>query len=166
MTKPPTMPELPPLPEPEGGYSDHGGKIFTPNQMDAHYLKGYEDAILALHTATQPCGHPASLVIRSAESGEVLYCEACDDKSGRRDAEMREAELLEANQKLRDEILALRPERVPMPEPVQRLRRYAGQTMRTARNPNITARDAIAIGDYLAAIGITQRADGGEVGRG
>lgn len=51
---------------------------------------------------------------------------------------------------------------VPMTEPVQRLRRYAGQTMRTARNPNITARDAIAIGDYLAAIGITQRADGGE----
>ena len=73
-------------------------------------------AILALRTATQPCGHPASLVIRSAESGEVLYCEACDDKSGRRDAEMREAELLEANQKLRDEILALRPAAVPMTE--------------------------------------------------
>ena len=71
-------------------------------------------AILALRPATQPCGHPASLVIRSAESGEVLYCEACDDKSGRRDAEMREGELLEANQKLRDEILALRPVRVPM----------------------------------------------------
>ena len=71
-------------------------------------------ATLALHTATQPCGHPVSLVIRSAESGEALYCEACDDKSGRRDAEMREGELLEANQKLRDEILAQRPERVPM----------------------------------------------------
>lgn len=68
----------------------------------------------ALHTATQPCGHPVSLVIRSAESGEALYCEACDDKSGRRDAEMREAELLEANQKLRDEILALRPAVEPM----------------------------------------------------
>ena len=70
----------------------------------------------ALHTATQPCGHPVSLVIRSAESGEALYCEACDDKSGRRDAEMREAELLEANQKLRDEILALRQAVEPMTE--------------------------------------------------
>lgn len=40
-----------------------------------------------------PCGHPASLLLRSAETGLPLYCEACDDKSGRRDAETREAEL-------------------------------------------------------------------------
>lgn len=60
------------------------------------------------------------------------------------------------------DILALRPQAVPMPEPVQRLSRYAGQTMRTARNPNITAREAIEIGDYLAAIGITAQGAQGE----
>jgi uncharacterized protein YciW len=40
-----------------------------------------------------PCGHPASLLLRSAETGEPLYCELCDDKSGRRDAEQREVDL-------------------------------------------------------------------------
>jgi hypothetical protein len=40
-----------------------------------------------------PCGHPASLLLRSAETGEPLYCELCDDKSGRRDAEQCETEL-------------------------------------------------------------------------
>jgi hypothetical protein len=32
---------------------------------------------------------------------------------------------------------------VQEPEIVQRVKRYAGQTMRTARNPNITARECI-----------------------
>ncbi len=40
-----------------------------------------------------PCGHPAELLLKSAETGEPLYCELCDDKSGRRDAEARESEL-------------------------------------------------------------------------
>ena len=39
---------------------------------------------------TQECGHPESLALKSAETGEPLYCEACDDKAGRRDAEDRE----------------------------------------------------------------------------
>lgn len=38
------------------------------------------------------------------------------------------------------------------PEPVDRLLRYAGQTMRTARSPNITAREAITVGNWLAAM--------------
>lgn len=52
--------------------------------------------------AAAPCGHPASLTLTSAETGEPLYCEACDDKSGRHDAEQREQDLLEAYQSLRD----------------------------------------------------------------
>lgn len=40
----------------------------------------------------------------------------------------------------------------PVPEPVARLLRYAGQTMRTARSPNMTAREAITVGDWLAAM--------------
>ena len=39
------------------------------------------------------CGHPSSLLLRSAETGEALYCELCDDKSGRRDAVQCETEL-------------------------------------------------------------------------
>lgn len=49
----------------------------------------------------QPCGHPASLLLRSAETGEPLYCELCDDKSARRDAEQREQELLAEVARLR-----------------------------------------------------------------
>lgn len=41
------------------------------------------------------------------------------------------------------------PKPGPLPEPVQRLLRYAGQTMRTARNPNLTAREAIQVGDWM-----------------
>lgn len=39
------------------------------------------------------CGHPSSLMLKSAETGDDLYCELCDAQSGRRDAEQREAEL-------------------------------------------------------------------------
>lgn len=39
------------------------------------------------------CGHQASLMLKSAETGEPLYCELCDAQSGRRDAETMEAEL-------------------------------------------------------------------------
>ena len=45
-----------------------------------------------------------SLLLRSAESNESLYCEACDDKSGRHDAERRETELLDANRRLQEKI--------------------------------------------------------------
>lgn len=69
--------------------------------MNAATLKGNE-------TNVQPCGHPTSLRLMSAETGEPLYCEACDDKSGRSDAEAREMELAATNQSLRlqrDELL-------------------------------------------------------------
>lgn len=81
--------------------------------------------VLEASDALQPCGHPKSLVLQSAESGEPLYCEACDDKSGRRDAELRESELAAANVALRERIAELEAQRVPqwisvterMPEP-------------------------------------------------
>lgn len=37
------------------------------------------------------------------------------------------------------------------PEIVQRVKRYAGQTLRTARNPNITARECIELANWIAA---------------
>jgi hypothetical protein len=59
-----------------------------------------------------PCGHPQSLTLKSAETGEPLYCEACDDKSGRRDAEQMEqalsAKLREADETIRHLNAALR----------------------------------------------------------
>jgi hypothetical protein len=39
---------------------------------------------------------------------------------------------------------------VQEPEIVQRVKRYAGQTMRTARNPNITARECIELANWIA----------------
>lgn len=67
------------------------------------------DTIVAALSATpaQPCGHPASMLLTSAESGEPLYCEACDDKSARRDAEQREQELQTELARVKAELAAL-----------------------------------------------------------
>lgn len=66
------------------------------------------DKLAAIAAQPQPCGHPASLLLTSAETGEPLYCEACDDKSGRRDAEARESELMAANRALLAELADLK----------------------------------------------------------
>jgi hypothetical protein len=39
------------------------------------------------------CGHHKTLAVMSAESGDFLYCELCDARSGRADAEAMETEL-------------------------------------------------------------------------
>lgn len=39
------------------------------------------------------CGHPASLMLKSAETGNPLYCELCNAMSARNDAEAMEREL-------------------------------------------------------------------------
>jgi hypothetical protein len=67
------------------------------------------------------CEHPAALLVRSAETGEPLYCELCDDKSGRRDAEQREvdlgAALREAEELLRESFDWVGREPVPFDVP-------------------------------------------------
>lgn len=53
---------------------------------------------------------------------------------------------------------AQQPKPQPMtgaPEIVERVMRYAGKTMREARNPCITARETIVLADWLASHGIT-----------
>jgi hypothetical protein len=45
----------------------------------------------------------------------------------------------------------VQPAFVQEPEIVQRVKRYAGQTMRTARNPNITARECIELANWIVA---------------
>lgn len=40
---------------------------------------------------------------------------------------------------------------VPLPEPVERLMRFAGKRRRDVSNPCLTAREAIVIADYMAA---------------
>jgi hypothetical protein len=47
--------------------------------------------------------------------------------------------------------IAAQPAPVQEPEIVQRVKRYAGQTMRTARNPNITARECIELANWIVA---------------
>ena len=87
---------------------------------DLHMLEETKD-----DDALQPCGHPKSLALQSAESGEPLYCEACDDKSGRRDAELRESELAAANVALRERIAGLEAQRQWLPiETAPRQRRF------------------------------------------
>lgn len=61
-------------------------------------------------SAVSPCGHPASLMLKSAETGADLYCELCDEKSGRRDAESRETEMQAEIERLRAEVADLHGE--------------------------------------------------------
>jgi hypothetical protein len=70
------------------------------NSLKQDEARAYARAALAAQ-GVQKCGHPLSMLVKSAETGEPLYCEACDDKSARRDAEQREAELLASNAELR-----------------------------------------------------------------
>lgn len=58
----------------------------------------------------QMCGHPASLLLMSAETGEPLYCELCDMYRQRNDAVAVEAEL-------RKEIAALCAHLSTAPQP-------------------------------------------------
>jgi hypothetical protein len=49
------------------------------------------------------CGHPKSLLLISAETGEPLYCEYCDAISRKNDAEQRESELTDLTASLQAE---------------------------------------------------------------
>jgi hypothetical protein len=73
-------------------------------ERDALLERGWDEpkADLGRPESALPCGHPASLAINSAETGEFLYCELCDDKSARRDAEQRERELIAERDALRE----------------------------------------------------------------
>lgn len=91
-------------------------------------LKRAEDA-----EKVSPCGHPASLMLTSAETGKPLYCELCDDKSGRRDAERMEAEL---RTKLADAEAAREADKVDA-ERWQWALRTRGQRMAIEVNGNV-----------------------------
>lgn len=76
----------------------------TPAPVAAELLRLHLKLKQPQAEAVQACGHSMSLLLRSAESNAPLYCEACDDKSGRHDAERRETELLDANRRLQEKI--------------------------------------------------------------
>lgn len=59
--------------------------------IDIHIFDSLRAEVNALR-ATLPCGHPASLALRSVESPSVL-CELCEARSAARDAEKMEVEL-------------------------------------------------------------------------
>ncbi len=51
-------------------------------------------------------------------------------------------------------IMTNKPAPVPLPEPVQRLMRFAGKKRNEVSNPCLTAREAIVIADWMQAHGI------------
>jgi len=54
--------------------------------------------------AVLECGHPASLMLHSAETGEPLYCELCDMRSQRNDAVQMEEHYKAERDALRDRL--------------------------------------------------------------
>jgi len=74
--------------------ADVKAALDTEQTMHAAWRKRAEEAErdLAAAQAVLPCGHHNSLMLKSAETGEPLYCELCDCISRRNDAETMEAE--------------------------------------------------------------------------
>ena len=104
-----------PLPRPGPlGLIQYAGVDMLQYAAAVSAAKDAEIAGLRAEMDLQPCGHPKALLVKSAETGEPLYCEACDDRSGRCDAEARETELAEANKALRERVRVLEDAR---PEP-------------------------------------------------
>ena len=104
-----------PLPRPGPlGLIQYAGVDMLQYAAAVSAAKDAEIAGLRAEMDLQPCGHPKALLVKSAETGEPLYCEACDDRSGRCDAEARETELAEANKALREQVRVLEDAR---PEP-------------------------------------------------
>lgn len=134
----------------------HCGHIWRPadvptNGVAAVKTKGKEDSPivnrLAAEVERQPCGHPISMLLRSAETGQPLYCEACDDKSARRDGEQRERELAAD---LRAEVDRLRAENEALKRKCEALTEYfyAQQGLiTTLGHPDATAADEEAAED-------------------
>lgn len=90
------QPYAPELPEPAGD-SD-----LSIQALEELYQLGYvvRDGLLYPPDRAQPagdpgmpCGHQRSLMLKSVETGADLYCELCDTRGRRNDAEQREAEL-------------------------------------------------------------------------
>lgn len=54
--------------------------------------------------AALECGHPASLMLHSAETGEPLYCELCDIRSQRNDAVQMEEHYKAERDELREQM--------------------------------------------------------------
>ena len=97
-----------PLPRPGPiGLIQYAGVDMLQYAAAVSAAKDAEIAGLRAEMDLQPCGHPKALLVKSAETGEPLYCEACDDRSGRCDAEARETELAEANKALREQVRVL-----------------------------------------------------------
>lgn len=67
-------------------------------------------ALLGAEREAMPCGHHPSLMLKSAETGADLYCELCDAKSGRSDAEQMESAHLSAIAALQARIAELAAE--------------------------------------------------------
>jgi hypothetical protein len=123
-----------------GTRPDESAPIVTPQgaaeQENRHLrLADYRRASELLRLAAAPkgepqevpaalaCGHPASLMLVSAETGAPLYCELCDAQSGRRDAEKREQELMAEVDEMRAQLRHLVDDLTHCPNPDEPTRR-------------------------------------------
>ena len=77
-------------------FPDDGGKVIQADLRKAQ--AEIDSAIKAFETEIAkpdvlPCGHPTSMLLKSAETGDPLYCEYCDCIQRRNDAEKMERDL-------------------------------------------------------------------------
>ena len=86
------------------GMSVHDGKA----KVDSSHLRRLLAELAALRAEkVSQCGHPSSLMLRSAETGKALYCEMCDTRSQLNDAVKMEAHYRERTEKAEAEAARL-----------------------------------------------------------
>ena len=74
----------------------------------AEHIDALEAELAALRAEkVSQCGHPSSLMLRSAETGKALYCEMCDTRSQLNDAVKMEAHYRERTEKAEAEAARL-----------------------------------------------------------
>lgn len=101
----------------------------TPNQMleILEFVRKNDESAERERTnvakAALECGHPASLKLHSAETGEPLYCELCDMRSQRNDAVQMEEHYKAERDALRERVAGLEAERDSFFEESQRRQR-------------------------------------------
>ena len=143
--------KLPPLPMPDGTLYGPDRTIKGHAYLASSVRAWAEAAIEAeLAANTLPCGHHHSLMLKSAETGDPLYCELCDLRAQRNDLEIELAAIQRVAEQYQDEAGKLTHELAQARAECERLRADA-ERYRWLRD-NALGMDSVADPDNMVQV--------------